>query len=51
MIFHRCASIFGPELQVGGWTGGGEGQVGVRRWGGRWQKLPGEDTGPPVALR
>ena len=36
---------FGPVLQGGGRMGGKEG------WGGRWQKILGEDTGPPVTLR
>ena len=33
--------------------GGGEWQEAGRGggWGGRWQKLLGEDMGPPVALR
>ena len=34
-----------------GWVVGKRGGVDKGgRWGGRWQKLPGEDTGPPVAL-
>ena len=51
MIFSQVCINFGPELQGGGWAGGGEGRVGVGGWGGRRKKPPGEDTGPPVALR
>ena len=51
MIFSQVCINFGPELQGGGWVGGGEGRVGVGGWGGRWQKLPGEDMGPPVIPR
>ena len=29
MIFSQACINFGPELQGGGWVGGGEGQVGV----------------------
>ena len=50
LVLEVCIN-FGPALQGGGWVGGREGQVGVGGWGGRWQNLPGEDTGPPVALR
>ena len=41
-FFRRCASILAQCYKgVGGWEErvGGEG-----RWGGRWQKTPGEDT-------
>ena len=44
-FFHRCASILAQSYKgVGGWEAGRGGG-----WGGRWKKLPGEDTGPPVA--
>ena len=41
MIFHRCASTLAQRYKgLSGWEVGRGG-----RWGGRWQKLPGEDTG------
>ena len=45
-LFHRCASILAQRYKgwVGGWVGGEQGQVGVGGWGGRWLKLPDEDT-------
>ena len=51
MIFSQVRINFGPELQGGGWAGGGEGWLGVGEWGGRRKNPPGEDTGPPVAPR
>ena len=49
-FFHRCTSILAQHYK--GWVGGRQGEAGRGGgWGGRWQKLPGEDTGPPVALR
>ena len=46
-IFSQVCINFGPALQgVGGQEVGRGGE-----WGGMWQKFPGEDTGPPVALR
>ena len=45
-FFSQVCINFGPALQgVGGQESGKGGE------GGRWQKLPGEDTGPPVTLR
>ena len=50
MIFSQVCINFGPELQEGGWVGGRREGVGRGgSWGGTWQKLPDEDTGPPVA--
>ena len=40
-FFHRCASILAHAALQGGWWG-----VGREK-----ENLPGEDTGPPVALR
>ena len=48
MIFSQVCINFGPALQgVGGREGAGRGGG----WGGRRKNPPGEDTGPPVALR
>ena len=51
MIFSLVCINFGPELQGGGWAEGGEGRVGVGGGEGGGKPHPGEDTGPPVALR
>ena len=51
MIVSQVFINFGPELQGGEWAGGREGRVGVGGWGGRWQKLLGEDMEPPIAPR
>ena len=41
---------FWPSVTKG-WVGGRRGGAGRGgEWEGRWKKLPGEDTGPPVAL-
>ena len=48
MIFSQVCINFSPALQGAGRVGGGEGRVEVGR---EEKKPPGEDTGPPVALR
>ena len=46
-FFHRCASILAQSYKGMGGQEAGRGEG----WGGSWQKLPGEDMGPPVAPR